>query len=155
MDIKLSTAETLDEALVLADAIDRYAVEVSAEFRDEAPAPGVGKRLLERHFDRPETVVALARLGDPDRLEPVGMCITIPFEDPLFGDVMPYAPVLFVDPDFRHRGLAGHLVRSVQSTLAERGIHTLAVRAGHNDDALISMGERWGFVRQWEWMVHE
>jgi hypothetical protein len=31
----------------------------------------------------------------------------------------------------------------------------LSARAGHNDDALISMGERWGFVRQWEMMVRE
>ena len=30
-----------------------------------------------------------------------------------------------------------------------------AGRAGHNDDALISMGERWGFLRAWELFVRE
>jgi hypothetical protein len=43
----------------------------------------------------------------------------------------------------------------VQSVLAERGMRVLAARAGHNDDALISMGERWGFVRAWELMLFE
>ena len=152
MDVKLSTAETLREAMTLADAIDRYAREVGAEFRDDPPAPGVGQRLIEAHFDARETVIALAR---GDREEPLGMCVTIPFQDPLFGDVVPFVAVLFVGPDYRHRGLAGHLIKSVRETLAERGLNALAGRAGHNDDALISMGERWGFVRQWEWMVHE
>ena len=31
----------------------------------------------------------------------------------------------------------------------------LWARAAHNDDALISMGERWGFVRAWELMSAE
>ncbi|MFT5052355.1 MAG: GNAT superfamily N-acetyltransferase [Chlamydiales bacterium] len=152
MEVKLSIAETLDEALSLSAAIDGYAAEVSADYRDTPPAAGLGQRLLERHFGRPETVVALARAERP---EPIGMCVTIPFEDPLFGDAVPFVAVLFVDSSFRHRGLAGLLVRSVQETLAGRGIGSLAGRAGHNDDALISMGERWGFVRQWEWMLRD
>jgi len=152
MDIKLSTAETMDEALVIAEAIEKYALEISLDYRDSEPPAGIGRRLIERHFKSPETVIALART---ERSDPVGMCVTVPFEDPLFADTLPFVAVLFVDSGFRHRGLAGHLVASVQATLAERGIKSLAGRAGHNDDALISMGERWGFVRQWEWMVRD
>jgi len=63
--------------------------------------------------------------------------------------------ILFVSPSARHGGLAGALVEAATAELAGRGIPLLAARAGHNDDALISMGERWGFVRQWELMVRE
>ncbi len=55
----------------------------------------------------------------------------------------------------RHQGLAAKLVAEVSAVLRERGMMSLAARAGHNDDALISMGERWGFVRTWEMMVRE
>ena len=35
------------------------------------------------------------------------------------------------------------------------GLDALAARAPLNDDALISMGERWGFIRQWAYLVYE
>jgi GNAT superfamily N-acetyltransferase len=63
--------------------------------------------------------------------------------------------VLYVEPDARHRGVARALVEEATRLLAARGLRRLAARAGHNDDALISMGERWGFVRQWELMLRE
>jgi GNAT superfamily N-acetyltransferase len=63
--------------------------------------------------------------------------------------------LLFVSPDVRHRGLARAMVDAVTRVLAARGHEKLAARAAHNDDALISMGERWGFVRQWEMMLRE
>jgi hypothetical protein len=47
------------------------------------------------------------------------------------------------------------LVERCRALLASRGHKRLAARALHNDDALISMGERWGFVRAWEWMLYE
>ena len=59
---------------------------------------------------------------------------------------------LWVDPDWRHRGLARALVGRVHDEL---GAAVIGARAAHNDDALISMGERWGFVRSFEVMFHE
>jgi GNAT superfamily N-acetyltransferase len=85
----------------------------------------------------------------------LGVCLTGPFEDPLIGARVPMVLLLFVSPDVRHRGLAHAMVEEVSRLLMERGHRTLAARAGHNDDALISMGERWGFVRQWEMMLRE
>jgi GNAT superfamily N-acetyltransferase len=55
----------------------------------------------------------------------------------------------------RHRGLGSALVKETLRALAARGHATLTGRAGQNDDALISMGERWGFVRIWDLLVRE
>ena len=46
-------------------------------------------------------------------------------------------------------------MQEARRLLGQRGLRTLAARAGHNDDALISMGERWGFVRAWELLLYE
>ena len=91
-------------------------------------------------------------------LEPArawGRCLTGPFADPLLGTTQPMVLVLHVDPSLRHRGVARELIAHADGLLYARGHATLAARAGHNDDALISMGERWGFVRSWELMVRE
>ncbi len=153
MDIVLSTLDSLAAALELVPVIDRYAEEVLDELRDEPLPPGTGRALLERHFDSPQCVVLTAR--DPELNERVGLCITVPFEDPLAGDAVPMIVVLSVHPERRHRGLARALVEAVSAQLRGRGFPRLAARAGHNDDALISMGERWGFVRAWELMLLE
>ena len=52
---------------------------------------------------------------------------------------------------------SGPLVRSSYRAeqLAARGVRGISARVGHNDDALISMGERWGFVRHWELLLRE
>ena len=153
MDVILKELETLDDALGLAPEIDRYAEQVMGELRDAPPEAGTGERLLRRVIEAPEGLVLVARSKDDGQR--IGMCVTAPLVDPLVGDSMPMIVVLEVDPDFRHRGLAGQLVRAARAELAKLGLSDLGARAGHNDDALISMGERWGFVRAWEFMVRE
>ncbi len=153
MDVTLKILEAPDDALELAGAIDHYACEITAEFRDEPPEEGVGVRLVKRHFRAPECVFLTAH--EKERGERIGMCVTVPMEDPLVGDRVPVVVVLYAQPEYRHRGLASHMVRAVRAELLTRGQTVLAARAGHNDDALISMGERWGFVRTVEIMVHE
>lgn len=153
MDVILKELETIDEALGLAPDIDRYTEQVMGELRDAPPVAGTGERLLRRVLESPEGLVLVARSKDGG--ERIGMCITAPFVDPLVGDSSPMIVVLEVDADHRHRGLAGQLVRATRAELAKRGLRDLGARAGHNDDALISMGERWGFVRVWEFMVRE
>ena len=153
MDVTLEIHGTLDDALDLVGDLERYALAASAEFRDDPPPPGTGDRLLRRALEAPEGVVLTARESGSEQT--IGMCLTGPLVDPLVGDSLPMVLVLEVHPDYRHRGLAGAMVRRVRQELAERGYGVLAARAGHNDDALISMGERWGFVRSWEVMVRE
>jgi GNAT superfamily N-acetyltransferase len=153
MDVILKQLETIDEALDLAPEIDRYAEQVIGELRDAPPPPGTGERLLRRVMEAPEGLVLVAHAKDGGQR--IGMCVTAPLVDPLVGDSSPMIVVLEVDPDHRHRGLAGQLVRAARDTLGKRGLNDLGARAGHNDDALISMGERWGFVRVWEFMVRE
>ena len=153
MDVILKEIESIDEALELAPEIDRYTAQIMGDLRD-APAPaGTGERLLRRVMEASEGLVLVARSKAGG--ERLGMCITAPMVDPLVGDSSPMIVVLEVDPDHRHRGLAGQLVSAARRELGKRGFHELGARAGHNDDALISMGERWGFVRVWEFMVRE
>ncbi|MFN0241496.1 MAG: GNAT family N-acetyltransferase [Planctomycetota bacterium] len=151
--VPMRAVESREEALALASALDAYAAQAMAEFRDTPLSEGVMRRFFERRFGEAETllVVAESRPGAADQ----GVCVTGPFEDPLTGERVPLILLLFVSPDRRHRGVGGALVREVTRRLAARGLARIAGRAAHNDDALISMGERWGFVRQWEWMLRE
>jgi GNAT superfamily N-acetyltransferase len=151
MEIKLVTAR--EEALGLADALQRCAAASTAEFRD-APLPaGVARRALERGFGTDEFVLLAARAAGGG--DPVGLLLTMPFVDPLTADSVPMIVLLFVEPAHRHRGLARALAVEARRQLARRGFRSLAARAGHNDDALISMGERWGYLRAWEILLHE
>ena len=143
----------LDEALELAPALQAYAAQALAEFRDGPLPEGTCRRFFARAFTARETVLLLAESG-PGRSD-LGVCLTGPLEDPLTEERVPMVLILYVSPDARHRGLARRLVDETTALLRRRGFAGLAARAGHNDDALISMGERWGFVRQWELMLRE
>ena len=153
MNLKLHALEDRERALELVPRLDRYAAEGMAEFRDDPLPERTGERFLERHWDAPETLFLLAEDSATGTI--LGLCLIGPLEDPLTGERTPLIAILHVDPDLRHRGIARALVGEARRLLARRGFHKLAARAGHNDDALISMGERWGFVRHWELMLLE
>ena len=153
MELELRQVTSLQEALRLAPRIERAAAAFQAQFSDAALPRDAAARLLATRFDAPETaLVAAFGAGSGD---PVGLCLVGPFEDPLSLARTPMVLVLEVEERARHRGVARALVEHAQAVLAGRGLRVLAARAGHNDDALISMGERWGFVRAWELMLFE
>jgi len=153
MEVTLRFVEELAEALALAPELERHAAEITAEFRDGEAPRAIVRRLFERSFDAPETRLLAATVDGSER--PVGVCVSAPLEDPLLGERVPIIVLLHVHPEFRHRGLARQMVAALERELRSRGIERLAARAAHNDDALISMGERWGFVRSWELMLKE
>lgn len=150
MKVVFEQIRDLETALELAPLLDRAAAEQMAEFRDEPLPARVGERFLGAHFDAPETLWLRARTPEGAEL---GFVLTGPAPDPLVGEVVPMILLLRVEVEWRHRGIARALVQEASRRLREAGHATLAARAGHNDDALISMGERWGFVRQWETML--
>lgn len=145
------------EILELCPLVDRAAAQSMAEFRDTPFPDEVARHLFESHLGHPQCLVLVAESepADPAATRPAGVCVTAPLTDPLLGESVPLIVVLDVDPGLRHRGVARELVRVARERLAARGLPTLAARAGHNDDALISMGERWGFTRSWELMLRE
>ena len=153
MKLTLRHVTATDEALALCDRLDTYAAEFNVQFSDVAFPEGAAERFVRRHFEAPQTVLVVAEGENRGAL--LGVCLVGPLVDPLIGTTLPVVLVLHVDPSLRHRGIARELIRDAERILAERGIRQLAARAGHNDDALISMGERWGFVRSWELMVRE
>jgi GNAT superfamily N-acetyltransferase len=153
MELELRQITSLQEALRLAPRIERSAAAFQAQFSDAELPREAAARLLATRFDAPQTVLvgAFPTAGG----EPIGLCLVGPFEDPLTLARLPMVLVLEVDEKARHRGVARALIEQAQAVLSERGLRVLAARAGHNDDALISMGERWGFVRAWELMLFE
>ena len=153
MNVSLRQIEDLDEALTLTAVLDGYAQSQLGEFRDEPLPFGVTERFLRKHFAAPQTVLVVAE-SERGRTD-LGVVLVGPFADPLVGDLHPMIMLLHVVVDARHRGVARSLVEGAAGLLRKRGLTTLAARAGHNDDALISMGERWGFVRHWELLLRE
>jgi ribosomal protein S18 acetylase RimI-like enzyme len=151
MKLKLRTIETLSEALEFAPRLDAAAADFHAQVSDGPFQPGAAERFLRQRFSARETALVVAGADG----KAWGMCLSGPFTDPLLATTVPMILVLDVDASLRHRGVAGELVGEVERVLAARGLTQLAARAMHNDDALISMGERWGFVRSWELMVKE
>jgi GNAT superfamily N-acetyltransferase len=141
------------EARALAPFLDARAAEFMAQFSDEPYPEGAAGRFLEARFDEPATVLLAAEAGQEGSF--CGLCLIGGLVDPLLATSTPTVLVLHVESAWRHRGLAGVLVEEARRILAERGLTQLAARVGHNDDALISMGERWGFVRHWELMLRE
>lgn len=153
MQLELRPITQLAAACVHGARLDKAAAEFQAQFSDEPFPAGSSERFLRRRFDEPET--ALMGAFRPGGETPVGLCLVGAWEDPLSGERLPMLLVLHVDADLRHRGIARALVEHTRLLLASRGCARLAARASHNDDARISMGERWGFVRAWEWMLYE
>jgi GNAT superfamily N-acetyltransferase len=154
MNLRIRELTERSAALELSAEMDRAAAWSMAEFRDEPLPPGVSERFFARWFDAPECLVLVALDADAGD-QRLGFCCTAPLEDPLTGERIPLIAILYVDPGARHRGVASALVRRARELLRERGQPALAARAGHNDDALISMGERAGFTRVWELMVRD
>ena len=151
MKLTLRPVVNLAEALTFAARLELAAAALHAQFSDDALPPDTIGGFLRRSFTARETLLLAAEADG----KAWGLLLTGPFTDPLFGTTAPLVLVLSVDASLRHRGVATELIHEAEAVLKERGLPTLAARAAHNDDALISMGERWGFVRAWELMVKE
>jgi len=154
MNVSLTLHEEPCDWEDLVTDLDRYVSQLTAEWTDRTPGEGPGAALLQRAEGSPAGLLLTAHSNDGDgpgaRL---GYCVVVPWADPLTDLETPFIAALEVDRNYRHRGLARSMVDAVTAEMKRRGHHELAARVGHNDDALISMGERWGFVRSHEVMV--
>lgn len=153
MDITLRTIEDLSEALTMAEELEELAIEQTGELDLNPSAAGFVRRTLEKSFETPECLLMVATL--PGESERLGLLFTVGLEDPLTAARIPLVCVVEVVRKWRRRGLAREMVKSAREILRARGQERIAVRAGHNDDVIISMGERWGFIRHWELMLSE
>lgn len=151
MNLKLRTIDDSAEMNTLVPLVTRAVGDSSASFLDETPSEATVSSLLQRHLARPEGLLLVAETEGSST--PSALVWTAPFEDPLNTEALPMILALWVDPDLRHRGLARGIVAEARRLLAARGFPELAGRVSYNDDSLISMGERWGFVRRWELVV--
>jgi len=142
---EIRVIETLEEALERASRLEEIASAFREELGEEPLASGAVEEFLRARFEEPETLLLTAGDG-------VGLCLTGAWSEPLSGERYAAVLALHVDPAMRHRGVARALVAQAVGMLRERGIMHLGARVEHNDDARISMGERWGWTRAWEWM---
>ena len=157
MNLGLRTLSDRDAARELLPLLEVAVVETSLAYSDVAVPSGTAERYLERHFDHPATCIVVAESSDSSGSSGssgsvLAMAGTAPFIDPLTGDVEPMLVLLWVEASIRHRGVARALVAELRRRLSARGLGSLAARASHTDDALTSMGERWGLVREWSFL---
>jgi GNAT superfamily N-acetyltransferase len=152
MNLTVQTLTTAAEVAALEPLAQELVASALAEERDEGAPAGAGRAVLERALASPCGLV-LRALGEDG--SDAGLLVCGPLLDPLAGDERPMIQLLWAAPAYRRRGLARGLVDQASKTLRARGHRTLAARVGHNDDALISMGERWGFVRSYELLVRD
>ena len=150
MNLKLKTITERADADALLELLERGARETREAYAEGASDDDrpLARRYLDAHFGGKQALIVSAESEGGS----LGLAATAPMVDPLTGDSEAHLVVLWVDPSVRHRGVARALVAEVRRRLAERGHAILTARASHNDDALISMGERWGLVRAWELM---
>jgi len=148
MNLRLRTIASREEAQGTLALLEQAVREVLGEDERETPA-AIARRYLERLGPR-ESLLVVAEPRGVER--PLALAASAPLEDPLSGSVRALMVLLYTDPSIRQRGVARALTRELRRVLAVRGVGELWARAAHNDDALISMGERWGFVRAWELM---
>ena len=145
---EITQVNSLEQALERAASLDLAVTDSLAEIEHEPIAEGATAKFLERAFDEDETVLMVATEGGRE----VGSSLTGAWTEPLSGERMAGVLALYVHPDVRHQGIARALIAATRDALLERGVERLGARVEHNDDARISMGERWGWTRTWEWM---
>lgn len=151
MDIDLRTIVSADDARPHLEILKARAQEALGDLGSETPRPDFMERFLESSLAEPESLLIVAESAPG--LADLGLCLVGPHVDPLSGLRSPMVLVLSVDSKVRHRGLAGALVKEARRVLGRRGYDQLTARCAHGDDALVSMGERWGFIRTWEVMA--
>lgn len=155
MNLRLRAIASREEARGALALLEQAVREVSGAAA-LAAARRTPAELAQRYLERLGPRESLLVVAEPREVErPLALAASAPFEEPLSGDVHALVVLLYTDPSIRQRGVARALIGELRRALAARGVTELWARAAHNDDALISMGERWGFVRSWELMSAE
>jgi len=144
----ISQIETLADAMELSEYLDKAATASLAGIEHQAIQPGAALRFFEESLACDETGLWVAR--EEGALQ--GICMTGAWVAPISGERMAAVLALYVNADARHQGVSRALVQAALAELRQRGITHLGARVEHNDDARISMGERWGWTRGWEWL---
>jgi len=153
MDVQLRTVETPEDARLHLPWLRERGSEALAELGLAQAPEDFMETFLASHFGAPETLLLVAETG-PGAAD-VGFVLVGPQVDPLSGVRTPMILILSVEPGLRHRGLARSLVQEAARQLSRRGYRQIAARCPQGDDPLIAMGERWGFVRTWEFLARD
>jgi ribosomal protein S18 acetylase RimI-like enzyme len=156
MHVDLAVLSTPDELRALATPLEPWIAERLGPESGATTTQVLAS--IERRLVEPETLVLVARSeaqparGSGAHSDLLGVLIALAHVDPFSGQRRPEICMLHVHASWRNRGLARALVADATRRLHAAGARAVMARAPHNDDARISMGERWGFVRTDELM---
>lgn len=153
MEIDLRTIETVEEAAPHLAELAARGREALEELGIDGVPEDFARRFVESRLGEPETLFLVAE-STPGAAD-LGMCLFGALVDPLSGVRLPTLLVLSVTPSLRRRGLARALVQEATRLLRRRGHERLAARVPAGDDPLVAMGERWGFIRAWEFLARD
>lgn len=108
------------------------------------------REFMQSSLGHPSTVLLIARDAKSEQF--AGVMFVAARKDPFIGKEDPYIYLLYTVREFRRLGLAATLIDKGEEILRRRGQKSLSAPAGHNDDAIISLGERRGYLREIEFM---
>lgn len=97
-----------------------------------------------------ETVV-IAMLNN----EPVGFACAQSYVSFCYEEHLGEITEMYVQERARGIGLAGMMIESIEEQLRKRGVSTIKVLTGHNNDAAIRAYEKSGFVKEDEVMLEK
>jgi GNAT superfamily N-acetyltransferase len=112
----------------------------------------VAERFVREALGGRDALLLLARGPGPVDL---GVLFAAASVNPFLGTSVPFVYALFVRPENRRAGVAAALLARAEQVYRTRGYGDLAAEVPYQDDALISMGERRGYVREREWMTKD
>jgi GNAT superfamily N-acetyltransferase len=116
---------------------------------EEDPPDEEGARLaVEAAFGDPALLCLLAE----EEGSAAGFLLALPWSDPFLGKKGSEMRLCFVRPHSRRQGVAASLVARAERILAARGVASISLLLPTQDDPLVSIAERHGYVRVREWL---
>ncbi len=122
-----------------------YHAALDPVFRPAPEAPRVFAKFLRRCMKSKNALVLLAE----ERGVPVGMCMALIDNNPPIFEATRFGRLsdLFVDADYRRRGIGTELLQAVRKWLAENGVTVCRASAAEQNPALENFWLRSGFDR--------
>ncbi|MEJ9219967.1 GNAT family N-acetyltransferase [Paenibacillus glucanolyticus] len=122
-------------------------VQLNEEF-NEALMP---QEDVERSLKQAHEIVAIAYLNDV----PVGFACAQSFQSFCYPELMGEITEMYVQERARRQGLAGMLIAYLEEQLVERGVKTVKVLTGHDNDQAIGAYAKSGYIQEDEVMLEK
>jgi len=130
---------TMTEIAILTRFIQRYFAYDHLTFDRNAIRSGLKQLLKNRSIGQAFLVISNSK--------PVGYTILIDSFDLEFGGRVAFVTDLYLEPDFRRRGIGTEVLKQLEHFCRERGMKTIELQAERRNRAALSFYRRQGFQR--------